>query len=302
MGQVGALFYLLITQPFLLLRKKKEYAWGVVYDSQKKMPIDLAIVRLIDNETNRVVQTRVTDKAGRIFFFAGKGNYRMEAIKPGFIFPSRLLAGERQDNKFTNLYFGSKFAVPDAGQVVNPSIPLDPAGLPGDDKDFIKRFVRGKIQHGVSLTGFVLTIFAFTAKPGWFVGGLLVLNIILYGVFRRILYPKQPAEWGTVKDEKTARPIAHAVVRLFSAPYNKLVETRVADRHGRYNFLVGQNVYYLTATSQGYWKTESFPIDLRGSDKPQIISALVRMRPLSETVSPESEKPKPQPGSSASAS
>ncbi len=295
MGQVGALFYLILTQPFLLLRKKKEYAWGVVYDSQKKLPVDLAIVRLVDDATGRVMQTRVTDKAGRIFFFVAKGGYRIEATKPGYVFPSRLLSGERQDGKFANLYFGQKFTAPEQGQVVNPSIPLDPVGIAGDDKDFIKRFVRGKIQHGVSLAGFVLTIFAFTAKPGWFVGGLLALNVILYFIFRRILHPKQPAEWGTVNDEKTRRPIAHAVVRLFSSPYNKLVETRVTDRHGRYNFLVGQNIYYLTATSHGYWKTESFPIDLRESDKPQIISAPVSMRPLSETASPEPEKPKPQP-------
>jgi hypothetical protein len=280
-GQIGALIFLLLTQPFMLLRKRKEYAWGVVYDSQKKLPLDLAIVRLVDDKTGRTVQTRVTDKAGRIFFFATKGTYRLEAAKAGFAFPSRALSGEREDGRFANLYFGQRFTVPQAGQVVNPSIPLDPAGVDADDKEFVKRFVFGRLRYMVSLAGLVLTMAAFAVKPSFEVGILFVVNLALYYIFRRISYPKQPAEWGTVKDEKTGRPISHAVIRLFSSPYNKLVETKVTDKHGRYNFLVGQNIYYITATSKGYWKTESFPLDLRSSDKPQIISTLVRLRPLS---------------------
>jgi len=65
--------------------------------------------RLIDDSTKRVVQTRVTDKAGRIFFFVGKGTYRLEALKPGYAFPSTSMAGEREDGNFANLYFGQSF-------------------------------------------------------------------------------------------------------------------------------------------------------------------------------------------------
>lgn len=286
LSQIGALAYLLLTQPFLLLKKRKEYAWGIVYDSQKKLPVDLAIVRLIDDATGRALQTRVTDRAGRIFFFVGKGTYRIEVSKAGFSFPSSVLAGEREDGHFANLYFGQKFSVSGEGQVINPSIPLDPAGADASDREFIKRFVRGKLRYSVSLIGLVLTMAAFAIRPTWPVAGLFALNVILYWVFRRLSYPKPPAEWGVVKDEKTGRPISHAVIRLFSAPYNKLVETKVADSHGRYNFLVGQSVYFLTATRKGYWKTESFPLDLRASDKPQVISAPVRLRPISAEAQP----------------
>lgn len=279
-GQLGSLIFLLFTQPFMLLRKRKEYAWGVVYDSQKKLPLDLVTVRLIDDATGRVMQTRVTDKAGRIFFFVGKGVYRIEAAKPTFVFPSSLLSGEAEDGHYANLYFGQKFSVAGDGQVINPSIPLDPVGVDLDDREFVKRFVRGRLSNTVSIAGLVLTMVAFAIKPTVPVAGLFVLNLLLHYVFRRLSYPKQPAEWGIVKDEKTGRPVSHAVIRLFSSPYNKLVETKVTDGKGRYNFLVGQNVYFLTATSKGYWKTESFPLDLRGSDKPQIISAPVRLRPL----------------------
>jgi len=284
LSSLGALIFMLITQPFLFLRKRKDYSWGVVYDSQKKMPVDLAIVRLIDADTRRVVQTRVTDKAGRIFFFAGKGTYRLEALKSGYVFPATTMAGEHEDGQFANLYFGQKFSVPGAGQVVNPSIPLDPAGTDLSDRDFIRRFVRNNVRYAVSLIGTVLTLIAFAITPTALIGGLLAFNIALYLIFRRLSHPKQPAEWGTVKDEKTGRPVSHAVVRLFSSPYNKLIETRVTDGRGRYNFVVGQNIFYLTATSKGYWKTESFPLDLRGSSKPEVISAPVRLRRLSSAA------------------
>ena len=290
-GQLGALFYMLITQPFLLLAKRKKYAWGVVYDSQKKLPVDLAIVRLIDDVSGRVVQTRVTDKAGRIFFFVGKGAYRLEAVKPGYLYPSAILAGEREDGNFANLYFGQKFSVSGSGQVVNPSIPLDPAGADLSDREFVKRFVRNNLRYSVSAIGIILTFVAFAITPTLAVGGLLVVNVFLFLVFRRLSHPKQPAEWGTVKDEHSGHPITHAVVRLFSSPYNKLVETRVTDNRGRYNFVVGQNVFYLTATSKGYWKTESFPIDLRGSTKPEVISAPVRLRRLSEASAEAAAEP-----------
>ena len=284
LSSLGALIFMLITQPFLFLRKRRDYSWGIVYDSQKKMPVDLAIVRLIDADTRRVVQTRVTDKAGRIFFFAGKGTYRLEAVKQGYVFPATTMAGEHEDGKFANLYFGQKFSVPDAGQVINPSIPLDPTGTDLSDRDFIKRFVRNNIRYAVSLIGTVLTLIAFAITPTALVGGLLAFNIALYFIFLRLSRPKQPAEWGTVKDEKTGRPVNHAVVRLFSSPYDKLIETRVTDGRGRYNFVVGQNVFYLTATSKGYWKTESFPLDLRGSNRPEVISAPVRLRRLSSAA------------------
>ncbi len=285
-GQMGALFYLLFTQPFLLLRKRKEYAWGVVYDSQKKLPVDLAIVRLIDNATDRVVQTRVTDKEGRIFFFVSKGSYRLEASKPTYKFPSAVLAGDTEDGKYANLYFGQKFTVSGAGQVVNPSIPLDPAGSDASDREFIKRFFRGKTRYAISVLGLLLNAAVLVITPTYVTAGMMTFNLVAFLVFRRLAYPKQPPEWGVVKDEKTGHPIGHAVVRLFSAPYDKLVETRVADGRGRYNFVVGKNIFYLTATSQGYWKTESYPLDLRSADKAQIISAPIIMRSAKDEAQP----------------
>jgi len=281
-SQVGAYLYLVFTQPFLLLRKRREFSWGIAYNSQTKLPVDLAIVRLIEEGTKRLVQTRVTDRQGRLFFFAPAGSYRIEVTKPGFAFPATTLGRAKEDGSYGNLYYGGRIVVGTDGAAVNPSIPLDPAGVEVSDADAVKRFLRGKWKHGVALSGFFLTLGSFIAKPGVFLGALMAVHVILYVLMRRLAYPRQPAQWGVVADERDGNPIAHAVIRLFTLPYHKLVETRVADRHGRYNFMVGKNLYYVTATHPGYWKTESFPLDLRGTDRPQVIAAPVNLRPLSE--------------------
>jgi hypothetical protein len=200
------------------------------------------------------------------------------------------MAGEREDGNFANLYFGQKFSVSGSGMVVNPSVPLDPAGANLSDREFVKRFVHNNLRYSVSLIGLALTFIAFMIKPSVLVGGLFILNLALFFIFRRLSRPEQPAEWGTVKDEKTGAPLSHAVVRLFSSPYNKLVETRVTDSRGRYNFVVGQNVFYLTATREGYWKTQSFSLDLRGSRKPEVIAAPVRLRPVTEPAALDTSK------------
>ena len=105
---------------------------------------------------------------------------------------------------------------------------------------------------------------------------------------RRISKTKNRGRWGVVTDEVTKKPIPHAVVRLFSLPYHKLVETQVSDQRGRYYFLVGKNKYYVTVTQPGYWKTESYPLDLSTAPNPEIISADLPVRPI--TVPPEEAK------------
>ena len=286
-AHIGSYLYLIFTQPFLLLRRKKGFSWGIVYNSQTKLPLDLAIVRLIDEASNRVSQTRVTDQAGRVFFFATKGTYHLEVRKPDFDFPSKALVGSKEDGKFANLYLGGRIVVPESGAAINPSIPLDPSGAEAPDARVLGNFLKRQARHAVALSGFFISLgsFAVARKP-WMIG-LVVLHVALYTFFRRLSVPKQPAQWGAVTDEQTTRAVTHAVVRLFSLPYHKLVETKVTDRHGRYNFLVGANNYFLTVSHPNYWKTESFPLDLRSVDHPQVIAAHLSLRPL--TLPPTAE-------------
>ena len=93
----------LFTQPFLLFFRKKRKGWGVVYNSLSKLPVDLAIVRLYDEATNRLIQTRVTDKEGRFAFFTKPGQYKIAVSKQGFNFPSNYLQNKREDIEYLDI-------------------------------------------------------------------------------------------------------------------------------------------------------------------------------------------------------
>ncbi|MEK7532696.1 MAG: fibronectin type III domain-containing protein, partial [Patescibacteria group bacterium] len=74
----------LFLQPAMLFGRKKKRAWGIVYNGFTKVPVDLALVRLIVKEKGQVLQSRVTDVAGRYYFLAKQGEYLLEMSKPGF--------------------------------------------------------------------------------------------------------------------------------------------------------------------------------------------------------------------------
>ncbi|HID41528.1 MAG TPA: hypothetical protein EYP33_05165, partial [Pyrodictium sp.] len=81
----------LFTQPLYLLLRRKRKGYGVVYDSIRKTPVDLAVLRLYEKESGRLVQTRVTDKEGRYLFIVPKGRYEIKVTKAGYLFPSEIL-------------------------------------------------------------------------------------------------------------------------------------------------------------------------------------------------------------------
>ena len=91
-----------ITQPIMLLERRKRKGWGIVYNALTKLPVDLATVRLFTAE-GRLLQTRVTDKQGRYAFITGPGRYRLEVVKAGFVYPSIFLQDKKEDLDFLDL-------------------------------------------------------------------------------------------------------------------------------------------------------------------------------------------------------
>ncbi|MCA9390276.1 FG-GAP repeat protein, partial [candidate division WWE3 bacterium] len=83
--------------------------WGVVYDSQRKEPIDPALVTLTDS--NGVERYSVTDFYGRYTFLVNEGTYRMRAEKSNYQFPAKTLENKTVDLPYDDLYFGEEFSV-----------------------------------------------------------------------------------------------------------------------------------------------------------------------------------------------
>ncbi|OGY35410.1 MAG: hypothetical protein A3E36_01790 [Candidatus Andersenbacteria bacterium RIFCSPHIGHO2_12_FULL_45_11b] len=64
--------------------QKSDTQSGVVRDASTKTPLDLATVRLFDQETGRLVATRISDIYGRFSLFPSPGVYRVVATREGY--------------------------------------------------------------------------------------------------------------------------------------------------------------------------------------------------------------------------
>lgn len=272
LGQLLNFLRFLLTQPLVFLDRKKRRGWGVVYNSLSKLPVDLVIVRLLELASGRILATRVTDREGRYAFIIGKGSYKIEVTKNGFIFPTALLKAEKEDAGFLDLYHGEAINVNEESITITANIPLDPLEVVEvPTKVLVKKYLK-KANFLVSVSGIVLSMVSFVIAPGALFAGFIVLQILLYALFRRIAAPKRVKSWGIVYDERDKKPLRFAIARIFETKYNKLLETQVTDTRGRYNFLVGKSAYYVTYEKFGYETKQSEVIDLSSVAKPEVIA------------------------------
>ena len=254
----------LFLQPSMLFGRKKKKAWGVVYNGFTKMPIDLALVRLMIKDKNQVLQSRVTDVGGRYYFLAKQGEYLIEIKKPGFGTFSKHLAKIDEDGEFKPLYHGDPLAIKEASAPVSPCIPVDPDAKKEDVAKTVKKNYWKGVQETASGVGFGFSVFSFAVSPSWWMGALLGVHVFVFVFFKRLSKRERKAgQFGTIKDKSTGKPLAKVVVRIFDKEYSKLLDTRVTDKDGRYVFLVGQNTYYLIIEAAGYTQYISKPIEMK---------------------------------------
>lgn len=251
----------LFTQPLLLLWRRKRKGFGVIYNSLTKRPVDLAIVRLIHTESGLTVQTRVTDKHGRYFIQVKPGTYRIEISKPNFIFPSTYLKGKKSDVAFTDLYNGEIITVKEEGTLAL-NVPVDPVVAEETPRQVLFKRALRKLQHVVAFSGVIISIIAFSITPSVPMALFIISQVFIYTLFRRLSIPTKPKSWGKVFDQRNKKPLARSIVRIYDSKFNKLLETQVTDNKGRYGFLVGKNVYYLTGAAKGYSSKKTGNIDL----------------------------------------
>ncbi len=272
----------LLTQPLLLLRRRKRLGWGVVYNALSKIPLDLAIVRLINQNTGRVVQTRVTDKEGRYLLMSMPGLYRIEVNKPNFIFPTVYLKNFKEDDAYTDLYHGEPIEVREKGAVIAANIPLDPIEARPSRSRLVWQQIFKGAQYGLAIAGIVLAGVSVIISPKWQTYLVLAGQIAFFLLFLRLARPPKPKGWGIVYDKKSGKPLAQTVVRIFETQFNKLLGSQLSDSKGRYAFLTGRNIYYVTAEKEGYETGKTSEIDLRAEKKVELVAPDIPMSKASE--------------------
>ncbi len=259
---ITPLLRFLFLQPLMFLGLRKKEVWGEVYDTDKKLPVDLAIVRLIDEGNGKVIQTRVTDMHGRYLFTPKAGTYRLEVVKDGFVFPSSLLDGREADGRHTDLYYGTPIVTTADGEPIAKSIALDRAG---SHKVIRSRFNFNQplraLQQGMAMAGAVATGVSFTVTPNLKTFGFVLVHVGLGILFYRYAKVKTPKRSGAIIDAHTHEAVAGAVVRLYNESLKKLVDTKITNEKGEYVFLVGGGSYRLIVEKRGYLSV-SIPLNL----------------------------------------
>ena len=272
---IGVFTYLqfFATQPFLLFGRRKRERWGIVYDSITKVPLALAIVRVFDQPTGRLVQTRVTDKDGRYEFILNSGSYTLEVTKDNYKFPSEILLKKEQDEAYYDLYHGATFTVGEK-QIINYNIPVDPNRKSIPIAQEIKLKAKRHLQYTLAWIGPISCAISMIIAPRWWVGVLLVVQLFLLVAFKKLAKPQKIKNWGVVNDLELYQPLKDSVVRVFDKQYNKLLESQVTDKDGRYGFLVTPNTYYLTAQKLGYLKYQSEEIPITSEQGDLIVNQI----------------------------
>ncbi len=260
---------LLFLQPLMLLGWRKREKWGFVYNSLNKLPVDLAIVRLINADNNRIVQSKVTDSKGRFIFMVDPGKYRLQAQKSRFVFPSNFLAGATTDGQKVDIYHGEVIEVISPTSIT-ATIPLDPVeATKKPSRLFWQKFGR-TLQTLLSIAGIVLTAVSLYISPKWYIAVLLFLHVVIFFVFRKLAMPSKPKNWGFVYDDSSRAPISRVVARLFNSQFNKLVDMQVTDSAGKYYFMAGDAKYYVTYEHKQYHPRKTDIIDLEGKEAESI--------------------------------
>ncbi len=272
------------TSPLLLFGRKKRKTYGIVYNSMAKTPIELATVRVYKMPERRLVKTVVTSPEGKYSLTIDPGEYTLQAIKSGFVFPSEYLEGQKIDGQYLDIYTGQILRVADDEALIAANIPLDPSQAEAFHAPralAFKRLVR-VVQLIVAPIGLVLSIVACVITPNWLTILMLSIQVVMLLLVIRLAKPRRPKGWGIVYDDETEQPVGNTVIRVFEPKYNKLVETALTDSRGRYSFLLGQNEYFVTYNKPGYAEKIVRPIDYTNKPEPTPLAMNVGLQHVAE--------------------
>ena len=237
------------------IRKKPKQYWGIIYDSSNKLPIDLAIVRLIDANTNQIVETAVTDKIGRFLLSPETGNYYIKVSKRSFMFPSKNLEDLTIDGVYSNLYFGESINIENKNIATNFSIPIDPIYRTNKNiLDYIRNAIYStldKMSAPALMLGIIVSLLILWISP-MLINALITALYIGLVFMKKILLAPSPRPIGEVVNIDTGKPISNLNIKIFDSKYNKLLDTKKTDESGRFSILLPDGSYYFRIASYNY--------------------------------------------------
>lgn len=237
---VGLLLYMGASHAWLYVRGRRRDKFGLVRNSLSHLPIDLAIVRLIDAK-GATKKTAVTDGGGRYYLFSDPGEFQITVTKPGFSYPAQF-PPQQTDISHELIYNEQRVTMTQQSPVLPYTLPVDPTVQEPSTSTPTHRRIRQRATSFIALAAPLAGVGTAALSITWWTAALAVANVVLYVLVRYFIRRHSPTRFGTVTDA-SGKPIPNIIIRIFETTYNKLVASVVTDRHGRYGALVGPGTY-----------------------------------------------------------
>ncbi len=273
------LFLHLISWLFGLFRKeKKGRLFGIVYDSITKQPLPLAIVRVYDTATKKLIKTEVTNKEGRYEFLLKPGQYTLEAKKPTYFFPSKIVSGS-VDGEYQHVYNVTAGLDVTPDKLALPDLPLDPQNAKRKFQlaNIFKKLWIGfqSLGHFLALPmlfiGALVSIVSVVVSPDNIIYWILAIVYVLMLTLQLIFREHKEKAWGIVYEVATNAALPLVSLQLIDPEFGKVVKSRLSDYEGRFSFLPEPGKYVIKANKEGY-------------SQPEVVESRNKRKPLSGEV------------------
>lgn len=239
--------------------KKERRFYGIVYDSITKQPLPLAIIRIYNKGTNKLVATVVSDKEGRYEALLKPDVYRLEATKPAYHFPSAIVTAEI-DGQYQHIYKAENGLIVQQEELLIPDVPLDPINAKrqwqlssGVKKIWLAIQRAGNyLAVPILLVGAVAAILVVIAVPQNALNWVLAILYVIMLAAQLSLHTRLQKAWGVVYDIASNAVLPLTTIQLIDPSYGKVVTSRLTDYEGRYSFMPEPGHYVVKASKPGY--------------------------------------------------
>lgn len=237
--------------------RRRRTDWGQVVESATGRPVGHAVLFLTHVPEQKIRATVVAGENGEFAFAPPPGSYTIQVRAPGYAFPARRHLPPPRDPR-ARLYVGEPFTVTEK-TLENPPqflIPLDRTlGIveeppPHGVVNILQRLL-WRLAPLFFIAGFGWNTLVLLWYPSTLHLSLEILYVLLSLLFLRVVFRRRRS-YGRVVDATTRVAIPLALVRAYENLTNRLVQTVVTDRQGRYFLFLPVGTYTLTAEKRGY--------------------------------------------------
>lgn len=223
--------------------RRRRYPWGTVFDVATDRPVELAIVRLTTTE-GRLLETRVTDRAGRFGFLAKPGTYQLAIQKPGYELAA---LAQASGSRYQPVWNGKPLHVSARDTAIHVNVPLVAQANP---RQWSPARIAGLLHRPVLLVTLMVSLGNYMLLPSTLALIVIIFSALLLAAELLILLPRG---YGRVFDHRH-RPLPGIVIRLLRADDDKPVATQVTDQSGEYSFLARPGRYHLILVDDEAWQ------------------------------------------------